>query len=1001
VNLHNPLSFKLGLGLVMLGLSAGLAMAAEQGADYYQKEHPLFSTRPDSTASITTIKRFGPIGMALELHQPAFVMKIKSIEEGSPAATTGELEKGQIIESINGEKLADIDPRFQLGQIVAEAEATDGKLRMMVKDKKDAEARPVTVKIPAIGRYSDSWPLHDAKSDRIVRDLADQLAEQQWEGSIGIQGLEMLFLLSTGREQDLEVVRQWAHKTVERYQDRDPTNYAWYIGYGGIPLAEYYLRTGDETVLPLLQELADHAKETQYLGGWAGRGGVAWGYMGVGHLNAAGTNVLTFLLLAKECGVDVDKHTLHSALRQFYRFAGRGNNPYGDHHPNPGFIDNGKTGTLAFAMAAAASLTPEGEDSVYAQARDICAIKGFYTTSYMLHGHTGGGIGEIWRGAAMGLMYHKRPKYYRQFMDNRKWFYDLSRRFNGRFGILGGGGYDQASGGKPWGIGMALSYTIPRKTLQISGAPDTPYCHDYKLPEQPWGTDADEAFLSIEPAERNTDFIPGQKKLTLADDSAAAILRRLNDKDVNPKTVRYYTHHHDYSVRKYAAERAAGVAQNRLGRAHWKSAPPAWGKQLILDLLQSEDPRLRRAGIAGLRQAPNKLLNDRVFNLLAGMINAPNESWWVVEGALQVMQHSSADQLDPHVDRLLSWMEHDAWWLREAALSAVSPLVTDQRHYEKVLPAIGDLMLRRRRAGGRSIRKIVAQVKRADPAVQALAREMLGRAYKKTPESEQAYGGHDLSAAVEKNVDIVARTLAEVPGGYDRLYEVAQQRFPNTSLPHKNLYLGVNDRSRFSQRVRQALNPIIRNKLIPEYIGKHRGELLREARWAKRGRRGRTPYPIGKLSGLAGLYREIGVHQYDWQRFGPELRDMKWFYHTFDPPNQPTWDTVNYRYREVAHPEGMDNWYATDFDPKQAGIWAGRRSVNATASWSPIPTPAATQAAPTTCPCEPCGTKRCYCCAARSSSRHSMKAIAIACAWARASMWAWAGATACTSTERN
>ena len=69
------------------------------------------------------------------------------------------------------------------------------------------------------------------------------------------------------------------------------------------------------------------------------------------------------------------------------------NNPYGDDRPEASFVDNGKNGKLAFAMAAAASLTPEGEKSIYAKARDNSAKTSFHTTTFMLHGHTGGGIG--------------------------------------------------------------------------------------------------------------------------------------------------------------------------------------------------------------------------------------------------------------------------------------------------------------------------------------------------------------------------------------------------------------------------------------------------------------------------------------------------------------------------------------------------------------------------------------------------------------------------------
>ena len=60
--------------------------------------------------------------------------------------------------------------------------------------------------------------------------------------------------------------------------------------------------------------------------------------------NAGGTAVVTFLLLAKQCGANVPDHALHGALRHFYRWAGRGNNPYGNNKPEVGLVDNGKNG---------------------------------------------------------------------------------------------------------------------------------------------------------------------------------------------------------------------------------------------------------------------------------------------------------------------------------------------------------------------------------------------------------------------------------------------------------------------------------------------------------------------------------------------------------------------------------------------------------------------------------------------------------------------------------
>ena len=456
---------------------------------FFYKEPQLFSTAPDESASVNTIARFGPVGMAIELHQPAFTMKIGDIEAGSPAAATGALKKGQIIESVNGEILKDIDPRIQLGRIIEKTEATDGVIQLMVMDDAKAAAKEVIVNIPVLGAYSKTWPLNCPKSEKIVRNFADYLAKP--DSNKGFAESGMLFLLSTGDEKDLPPVREWVRGLAKKPASR----YAWHIGYAGIPLCEYYLRTGDAEALPVIQKWVASAAKGEYLDGWAGRGDVTHLNYGNGHLNAGGTGVVTFLLLAKQCGVEVDESLLHRTLVHLFRYAGRGNNPYGDDRPETSFVDNGKNGLLAFAMAAAAALTPEGEKSIYAQARDMMAMSSFYTTTFMLHGHTGGGIGEIWRSAAMALMHEKRPLQYREFMDNRKWHYDLSRRFDGSCGILGGARYDDLE----WGNLFPWAYTFPRKTLRVTGAPPSKFSKTYQLPKRPWGTAADDVFVSLEP----------------------------------------------------------------------------------------------------------------------------------------------------------------------------------------------------------------------------------------------------------------------------------------------------------------------------------------------------------------------------------------------------------------------------------------------------------------------------------------------------------------------
>ncbi len=368
------------LGALALSVCMGVAATTASGASFY-KRPDVFAFRPSEKRGGQTVDRFGPVGIGIELTLPAFGMQIRNVEKDSPADKTGKLKKGQIIESINGEKLADIDPRIQLGNMITKAEAGDGVIRLMVKESPDAKAEEVVVRIPALGAYSKTWPRNCAKSDRIVRDLADYLRTREDFALSHLAGPAMLFMLSTGEEKDLDVVRGWIRKVVDTY--RTPADVApiqnWTVGYCGVPLCEYYLRTGDRSILPAIKMVADHAKWDMYNDGWAhgtyqGRRGpdarMAFPYMSGGHINACGVHVVTFLLMAKECGVDVDGPTLQRSFKQFFRFAARGNVPYGDGIPEQSFVDNGKTGGLAFTMAAAANLTPGGEKSVYAQARD-------------------------------------------------------------------------------------------------------------------------------------------------------------------------------------------------------------------------------------------------------------------------------------------------------------------------------------------------------------------------------------------------------------------------------------------------------------------------------------------------------------------------------------------------------------------------------------------------------------------------------------------------------
>ena len=883
------------LGLLMV---TGVVQVAS-GQGFYRNPEPVFSTRPSETSSLQTIDRLGPVGLGIELLQPAFVMRIANIETGSPAENTRQLAIGQIIESVNGEILADIDPRIQLGRILAEAEATDGVVKLKIQNLKD----PVEIQIPVLGRYSPTWPLDCPKSDRIVRQVADYLSSP--DANPGVAGIGMLFLLSTGEEKDLEPVRVWARSVADK-----PSTYPWYLGYGGIPLCEYYLRTGDKAVLPGIQKWVDNAVKTQYLDGWIGRGGVSPTY-GNGHLNAAGTSVVTFYLLAKECGVEVPNHALQGALVHFFRYAGRGGNPYGDHRTEVGFVDNGKNGLLAFTMAAAAALSPEGEDSVYAAARDVCAMQSFYTTSFMLHGHTGGGIGEIWRSAAMGLLKQRRPKQYREFMDNRQWHYDLSRRFDGSFGILGGAGYDK----ELWGVAYPLAYTIPRKTLRISGAPPTRFSKPYALPQQPWGVVADNRFLSLEAAadaQGKTADLTGE---TLANDSSLAFLRRFHGEDQpSDDTIRYYIQHQDHNIRFVAANKVIGINSGYIG---WRSPGGPVRSTLMLEFLKHEDPRVRRAMWMAI-QTRTDVVDEAIFNLAIEAIRNPDEAWSVKDPALQVVGSVPADWIIPHIDLLLEYLRHEDWWLQNAALIALTPVVADARVYERVLPAVGELVQQNQRTALTAglMPGMRSRIKAAGPEVHQLASKTLRGAFTEFGGRMREPGGQDVSSTFDAHLEFIAASLADVPGGLDVLYEVARERQPDEILPYKEFFLNA-EPTQFGPKLRAAIKPVINDELIPEFVGLNYSNLQKLALQETQ-----TEYPGGSrdvLTELAALHDRAGRAGYNWHMFA-DLRHAKWNYYSYDPSpeEQVPFDQLISRYREVAVPAGMENWFHPEFDPVAA-----------------------------------------------------------------------------------
>ncbi|QTN32657.1 PDZ domain-containing protein [Akkermansiaceae bacterium] len=771
-----------------IALAFAPSAQAQGEQNYYTPENtPIFNPFPENTGRNGSrpwlVRNLGPVGIGINLIRPGMTMQIHNVEPGSPAEKTGKLKKGQIIESINGRVLEKIDPRIILGDIITEAEAKDGSVVLKIKDEGD-----VTVNIPVMGAYSPTWPVNCPKSDKIVRNLADLIAKQdapKW-GSV-------IFLLSTGEDKDLEVVKRWM-KDIKNLGGMN-----WSRGYMGWGLCEYYLRTGDASVLPIIKQETEELRKHMFSGGWSGRGAPAsFTYsVGTGQVHASGVNCMTFLIMAKLCGVEVDKYMFDETFSQFYRFAGHGNVAYGNTLPEGGFRDNGKTSGLALGLGAAAMVDPKGEDSVFAKARDNSAMKAFYATNWFHAAHTGGGMGEIWHHAAVSQMREKRPTPYRSYLDTRRWVMDLSRRFDGGIGIAGmDDRYDRSAteDNMDWGTFFALTYTYPRKTLQLFGAPRSKFAKNMPL-ERPWGNAADDAFHSIEP-------IPGGGPLTLEDllnetvvkDASVAAIAALTAPDLADETLLRYIQHPEYDLRSMAMDQVV-----RRGKV-----------ELVVPLLKSDDPRLRQAGLLALTgmfkgsPLPPDKVTPEMLDLAGRMVENPDESWWVALHAINALARANPEVIAKHRERLLEFLDYKCTWLQPAAVVALSKIATDPAHYKTVLPAIVRVSsaFRVDHASYQTSKAISDALKTASPEVKAFASALLKETYASMPPVlAEPNTGAVLGGGGRVVRSRIGDVLRQTPGGEEFVH-----RIPKTTLAS---YISGKDEDMYSYDGKFIPNPAL------------------------------------------------------------------------------------------------------------------------------------------------------------------------------------------------
>ena len=143
---------------------------------------------------------------------------------------------------------------------------------------------------------------------------------------------------------------------------------------------------------------------------------------------------------------------------------------------------------------------------------------------------------------------------------------------------------------------------------------------------------------------------------------------------------------------------------------------------------------------------------------------------------------------------------------------------------------------------------------------------------------------------------------------------------PNAAMIYSDKMIGPN-REQY-EKMHPALRPIVEGKMIPEFLNEAFGPDSRNLELKKivKGEKldNRNPSIESQLDTLIGYYESIGTSDYSWKPFFPEIATAEWSYYSFDPPEKLEVGKPD-RYRKVTYPEGMENWFASDFDPAAAG----------------------------------------------------------------------------------
>ena len=319
----------------------------------------------------------------------------------------------------------------------------------------------VTVTLPVLGSYSRTSPWECPKTKAIIDRAGEALLKRGFGGKGIPNVVDALGLLATGEEKYLPMLRDYARSIGG--PDAKAGGGSWHGSYRLVFVAEYYLATQDEEVLPYITNQANYiGRGVSGVGTWShgmapvSKNGMYGPPGAYGAMNQCSITCAMGLVLAQKCGVESEyvDEAVRRALNFLRYYAGKGTIPYGDHPPALKHDNNGRNSQTAVLF----DLAGDKESAAFFTRMTLASH------SAREGGHTGDWWSWQWGalGAARG-----GGEAANAFSESTRYYTDMQRMANGAARHLDSG----KDSYKKWSAtgSRLLQYCLPRKAIYLTG----------------------------------------------------------------------------------------------------------------------------------------------------------------------------------------------------------------------------------------------------------------------------------------------------------------------------------------------------------------------------------------------------------------------------------------------------------------------------------------------------------------------------------------------------